>query len=374
MKDAVCHISTVHNSFDDRIYYRELKSLSEAGYETHLVAVHPGNETVNNINIHALPPFRGFWSRWIRGSLLAFRLALRTQARVCHFHDPELMFCGLLLRIMGRKVIYDVHEDLPRQVLTKTWIRPAGLRVLLSWIIGLAEGIASWFFSGVVVVTNDIARRFPRRKTCLVRNFPVLSLIPQNVAEREEDRDRFVLIYTGGITAIRGVLELIRAVGQMEGECVLWLLGEFEDPAFLEQCRNAQGWEYVRHFGKVRHDLVFPYIIRADAGVALLHPVKNYLTSLPVKAFEYLACGKPMIMSDFPYWKEFFAGCALFTDPREPSGIGICIRQLMASPETAKALGSEGLDRIHTGWSWEKEREKLFLLYNRLLDDNRQGA
>ena len=69
----------------------------------------------------------------------------------------------------------------------------------------------------------------------------------------------------------------------------------------------------------------------ADIGLSLLYPVKNYLTSLPIKAFEYMACSLPVIMSDFDYWKEIFKDCALFTDPQSPEMIGDCITRLLGS-------------------------------------------
>jgi hypothetical protein len=53
-----------------------------------------------------------------------YRKALKTDADIYHLHDPELMPLGLLLKLQRKKVIYDVHENLPKQISIKHWINP----------------------------------------------------------------------------------------------------------------------------------------------------------------------------------------------------------------------------------------------------------
>jgi hypothetical protein len=60
---------------------------------------------------------RMFWAGW-----RALGLALREKATICHFHDPEFIPYAILLKILGKKVVYDVHEDLPRQMMDKLWM------------------------------------------------------------------------------------------------------------------------------------------------------------------------------------------------------------------------------------------------------------
>jgi glycosyltransferase involved in cell wall biosynthesis len=114
-------------------------------------------------------------------------------------------------------------------------------------------------------------------------------------------------------------------------------------------------------------DEVYGFIQQADVGIALLYPIKNYLTSLPVKAFEYMAAGKAFIMSDFPFWKQMFGECALFADPFKPDEIAGTIEKLMEDKGLLKKLGNMGKELIETKYAWEMEEERLFELYKRVL-------
>ena len=362
----VCHISTVHHLFDDRIFYKEIISLREQGYEMHLVVSHEKDEVIDGVHIHALPEYKSRIKRVLFGNLKAFFLALKTKSAICHFHDPELMYCGTLLRLSGRKVIYDVHEDLPKQILYKEWINSKVIKKIFSFIIKWFEAFSCLFFHGIVAATEDIASKFSKRKTIVIRNYPVLGLI-HNKEEIKGRNNEFTMVYAGGLTRIRGIKEIIDAVGLQNGNCKLILLGEFDDENYKVICEKSQGWNYTDYIGKVKPDEVFSYIARADAGFAMLYPIKNYLTSLPVKAFEYMAMEKPIIMSDFPYWNELFAGCALFADPYNPGSISAVIKEFRENDALVKNMGKVGREKVLDEMSWEKERETLFLFYDRIL-------
>ena len=103
----ICHISTVHSHNDDRIFYKECVSLKNAGFDVSFVVKHTENCIIDGVKIVALPISNSRFYRIFILSFIAFFKAFKTKSSVYHFHDPELMFIGILFRILGKKVIYD---------------------------------------------------------------------------------------------------------------------------------------------------------------------------------------------------------------------------------------------------------------------------
>jgi glycosyltransferase involved in cell wall biosynthesis len=367
MKTKVCHISTVHSLKDDRIFFKECQSLMRNNYDVYLVIPALENHSLNGVNIRAIPEPKGRLSRLFVAQWKALSTALKTKANLYHFHDPELMFLGIILRLMGKKVVYDVHEDLPKQILYKPWIKPAVLRKLLSGLIYLFEQFSCLFFQGIVAVTDDIARKYKPEKTIILRNLPILSITEKPSVEQESKTTKTIFVYAGGLTRIRGVKEICRAVAQVHSKAELWLIGAWESDEYREECLLAGSESYIKYLGFMPMPEVYRHIGQADVGIAMLYPIKNYLTSLPVKAFEYMAQGKPILMSDFDYWKEIFAGTALFADAYQINEIVEKMQILIDDVHVRAQLGRYGRQRVEEELNWEKEVEKLFSLYDRIL-------
>ncbi|MBE3138405.1 MAG: glycosyltransferase [Actinobacteria bacterium] len=366
-KKRVCHISTVHPLFDDRIFYKECVSLSNNSYDVFLVISHSFDEVIQNINIISLNTPTNRAERFFRNTFLAFRKALAIKPDVIHFHDPELLGVGVLFRLLGKKVIYDVHEDVAKQILYKNWIGSVWFRFIVSGIVAFIEYFASLFFNKIIVVTEDIQKNFPASKTVLIRNFPRLDMI-RNAATAQLVKKKKVVIYVGNLAKVRGIKELIDAIGYVDAE--LWLVGDWESEEYETVCKTSDGWQKTNFFGQKKLEEVYGYLKLADVGIALLYPIKNYLTSLPVKAFEYMALGIPMIVSDFPYWKEIFSGCAEFANPFKSDEIVEKLNLLLTNKQISGKLSSHAVHLIESGYSWEVESKKLITLYKELWNEN----
>jgi glycosyltransferase involved in cell wall biosynthesis len=365
----VCHISTVHFYNDDRILYKQCCSLAQAGYEVFFVVPHTKREKVMGVEVVPLKRTSSRFYRVFVLSFVAMGKALGTGSAIFHFHDPELMGIGVLLKLMGKKVIYDVHEDLPKQLLYKRWISSELIKKSLSSFIKGLEQFCCLFYNRIMPATPDIAAKFSKKKTVLIRNLAILKLIDR-VQPAAVNSEKIKLIYVGGFSDIRGIKETIRALEILNGKAELWLLGAWATEAYEKACKEMEGYKYVTHFGMFPLEEVYPYIKKADIGMALLYPAKNYITSLPVKSFEYMACEKPMIMSDFVYWKEVFKGCALFIDPMNPIMIVEAVLKLDSDKQLAADLAKRGRELLLQEYSWEAESVKLINAYNTLTGGN----
>jgi glycosyltransferase involved in cell wall biosynthesis len=100
-----------------------------------------------------------------------------------------------------------------------------------------------------------------------------------------------------------------------------------------------------------------------------LHPIRTYLDSLPVKMFEYMAAGIPVIASDFPLWREIVVGhkCGICVDPMDPRAIACAIDYLVAHPDVAREMGENGRRAARERYNWGHEEKRLLDFYGTLL-------
>jgi len=368
--NKIVHLSTVHPVQDTRILYKEVWSLAVNNFEVMLAAqCKKTQESLEGIKILCLPTPKNRFSRFFGSAYRACMLSLHERADVYHFHDPELIPVGLLLRVMGKKVVYDVHEDLPRQILSKHWI-PSMFRGLVSKTAAITEWIAAKFMSGIVAATPAIAKRFPAHKTVVVQNFPLLSEFEDVDGIPYQDRP-MQIAYVGGISAIRGAREMIRAMEYLPEKlrARLAMAGAFSPPELEGEIRKLPGWHYVDFLGWQDRRSVAKLLGRSRVGLVLFHPEPNHMEAQPNKLFEYMAAGIPVVASNFPLWREIVEGdgCGLTVDPRDPKAIAEAIQWLLEHPKEAEEMGKRGRRAVLEKYNWDREAEKLLDLYRRLL-------
>ena len=131
----VCHFTSVHRSNDIRIFHKECSSLANNDFEVYLVASNTDNYELNGVHVvNATHKKRKRLARMLFTTREVYQKALEINADVYHFHDPELLPFALKLKRKGKIVIYDAHEDVPKQVMDKHWI-PILMRKFISKLI-----------------------------------------------------------------------------------------------------------------------------------------------------------------------------------------------------------------------------------------------
>jgi glycosyltransferase involved in cell wall biosynthesis len=361
----IVHLTSVHQALDIRIYHKECKSLARAGHEVVLIAPHDRPLIADGVRLRPVPKPRGRRERMTRTVWQVYRAALQENADVYHFHDPELIPIGLLLKLQRGQVVYDVHEDRPRQMMSKHWIPPQ-MRRPVSWLVHLTEAASGRVWDGIVAATPAIRRLFPGDKTVVVQNFPILDELDATAAIPYAER-RAVIAYVGNLTAIRGAREMVQSVGLLpEGLSPrLELAGTFDPPELKDELRSLPGWERVRFFGWLSRPEIAELLGRARVGLALLHPTGNYLEAQPNKLFEYMATGIPFVASDFPHWRKLVNTdrSGLLVDPTDPTAISDAILWLLEHPKEAEAMGMHGQEAVRTRFHWQPEAQQLVDFY-----------
>ncbi len=360
----VRHLSSVHDIGDTRVSHKECRSLMEAGYDVALIACRAGDTTVAGVPVIGVGVPRNRFHRMLVKTWVIFARALKERADIYHFHDPELLPVGLALRACGKKVVYDVHEDVPLQIMNKTWI-PAWAKKPLSGIVRALEGVAARVLSGIVAATPSIGDRFPKPKTAVVQNFPEKGLATTRNDKPFEDRE-YAFIYVGGLSKQQGLFEMLRAFESLPEGAKGLLAGKFKH--LQAEAEATPGWSHVDYPGLLGRDDVVAGLRDAKVGLVLDHPISNYLEGYSTKMFEYMACGLPFICSNFPLWVKIVAedDCGITVDPFDNDAVVAAFTRLLDDPAEAARIGENGRQAILNKYNWEVEFDKLLACYERL--------
>lgn len=370
MSHKICQLTTVHPVSDPRIFYKECGSLASQGFHVELIIPEEKDYRASNgVHIKVIKRQQGRFKRFISGSFQAFKKIREIKPELVHFHDSELLPIGILLRILGYKIIYDVHEDLPKQILDKKWLGPRFIRIIASKIMSCMESFCAGIFNGIVAATPEIANRFPSAKTEVVCNYPISSMT-SDVTGVPKDKNKVVVMYAGSLTRIRGIEEAVKAMDLCNEKAELWLMGRFESDAFEKECRSLSGWKKTIYFGIKPLAEVYEYVKSSDIGLSVLYPLERHLVALPTKAFEFMAFSKPVIVNKGEYLLNVFRDSAVYSECTA-SEIASNIDLLISDHELRDRLGKQGREYFETKYSWESQALKLGKLYHKILTDGK---
>ncbi|WP_226670834.1 glycosyltransferase family 4 protein [Metabacillus litoralis] len=369
----ICVLTTVHHAYDGRIYHKQCKSFKNAGYEVTLLAPKP--ETIienDDIKLVPIEKPKKEWKRFLH-AFTVFKLAKQTKADLYHFHDPELLPVGVLLRIFTKKpVIFDVHEHYPNAIMSKKYLKK-WIKHPVRLVYELIEKISLPIISGVIYTTEEVGERYKRYTSCKIENYPLPTMFPPiDSSNRKND----YILYLGGITPIRGIEELVDGFAhavKLKPEAKLVFVGSFESAAFEKKIKKKvleNGLEGKVVFnGKVPYEKIEEHLAKASIGIIPYLPVPNHLVCLPNKLFEYMAAGVAVIASDFPHYRKVVdtSNSGVMINPERPQSIAKAILALLENPEMINELGQSGKAAFSTKYNWNLEEEKLLAFYKRFL-------
>ncbi|MEO5934860.1 MAG: glycosyltransferase family 4 protein [Duganella sp.] len=369
----ICHFSSVHPGLDIRIYRKQCVSLAQAGFDVHLVIGADEAQIAEaagaGVTIHPLAPLAGGRvRRMVAQTWRCYRAARALNADVYHFHDPELIPYGLLLSWQGRKVIYDLHEDLRADIHSKQWI-PAPLRRAIGSAARGVEHFAARRFAAMVAATPYIGALFDKSaaRVAVIHNYPTINELAAAASATVTAIPRDSVCYVGAINEMRGIRHIVQALETAPVR--LLLAGAFDPPALRVELKAYRGWHQVEEYGFVDRREVAEIMARSVCGLVTLKPEPNFVNSLPIKLFEYMSAGLPVIASDFPLWRGIVeeAECGICVDPEDPNAIAKAINFLLMHPDVADEMGRNGRRAAESKYRWDREGAKLVALYSEIL-------
>ncbi|MBX3423899.1 MAG: glycosyltransferase [Pirellulaceae bacterium] len=365
LRDSICQLTSAHALDDERILHRMAWSAQRLGYRSQVAGPAATDGHYAGITLHSVydRTAPGLWNRRLLAWLRLAWWALRSNFRVFHLHDPDLLLTGMVLRLCGRKVIYDVHDDYQAAFQTRLRGRPV-LRALVPRTWWLLERNAARLFQGVIVADHHLARKFRHCQPVILGNYPRLDFTRAADTSRETT---FNLLYVGGVSRYRGLHIVAQALQLLpQTDLRLHIVGTCREAGLRDELTADA--RVVLH-GQVEWTRLHTIYERAHVGLAIYQPIPEFVTvDHSAKIIEYMAAGLPIITADFPGLRRFVQepGCGVVVDPTSPTALAAEIDSLYKDPQRRLELGRRGRKLFEAEYHWEQHEPKLAALYGQL--------
>ncbi|MGC9330440.1 MAG: glycosyltransferase [Bacteroidales bacterium] len=362
----ICHFTSVHARYDTRIYQKQLKCLSKISASVFFVVADGRGDEITEAGITIVDAGKpkGRIDRFITIRKKVFQKARDIDADIYQFHDPELLKYGLKLKRKGKKVIYDSHEDVPRQILNKPYLKSFTKKIISRWYEKYENRIVKRL-DRIITATDHITNRFLKfnPNAITVKNYP---MVDELKTEINWDKKENKVCYVGAIDRNRGIKEIKEAIKQTDYR--LELAGKFSSQKLQDEILLDSEQAGINFVGFADRRKVKQIYETSKAGLVTLHPTISYKDALPVKMFEYMLAGIPVIASDIPLWKSIVekADCGITVDPFKPGEIASAIVMLTENNELAEKLGRNGQQAAMKYYNWKDEEKKLLKIYQEI--------
>lgn len=300
-----------------------------------------------------------------------YRKALEVDADIYHFHDPELLPFGRKLKRLGKKVIFDSHENYGDQIELKPYLPAAVRKSVASMYRDYEKRIVKTLDCVILPCAFEGKNPFQgySRRVAFINNFVQLDRFPDVPASCDAKHPR-QLVYVGGLTEARGITCDVLASAKAESKLVL--AGNISE-AYWSQLKEMPAFSTVEYRGKLNREQVVELLAESQIGLFTLLNRGQYwkLDNFGVKVFEYMAMGLPIIFAASPYNKRMveqyhFGICV---DPENIEEFAGAIRYLLDHPEEAQKMGQNGRRAVEETFNWGVEEKKLLALYEEILKD-----
>lgn len=367
---------------------REAEALVRAGMRVDLICIRKDKteiprERINGVDVLRLPINYGRSGKldYIAcyggfllavAGILAFR-TLRKRYSLVHVHNmPDfLVFCSLIPRLLGAKVILDLHDPMPELFST---IYGVGTDHRM---VRLLRRIERWslIYAHTAITPNIafrdlfVSRGCPPEKMNIIMNSPDEQIFGRAVAPRPaKKRDAltkpFRVVHNGAIVERHGLDTAVRAIALARSSIPNLQFEIFgRGTPFLQRVLDLVAelnlQEVVSYRGEKSIEEIAQILSEIDLG--LVPNPRNAFTDLnmPTRIFEYLALHKPVICPDTRGIRDYFnSSSMLFFEPGNPASLADKIIWACRHPEETEAIVAAG-HKVYLEHVWEGEEKRL---------------
>ncbi|MCQ3936003.1 MAG: hypothetical protein DPW18_03030 [Chloroflexi bacterium] len=375
---------------------REALALVKHGIEVDVICLKkpsdPESERINGVQVHRLPVQRqrgqGLFAQlfeylafFIRAFLRLTRLHFKNRYHIVQVHNlPDfLVFVALIPKLMGAKVILDIHDLMP-EFYAERYQRP--MNNFLVRLIRLQEWLSCRFASHIITVTELwrqalIQRGQPAEKISVVMNVADDNIFRRGAGARTAKQNRFLMIYHGVIGQRHGLDLVLRAMHKIKGEApdVRFLLhgwGEYSND--LLNLAEELGISNLVQFSTTGLSTSELPTLLTSADLAVV-PYRNGVFTggiLPTKLMEYAALGVPAIAARTPAIAAYFDDETVqFFAPDNVDDLAGCILSLYRDRARLSAL-ARNIVKFNEKYNWQRVSEDYVNLVNRLGTNGRR--
>ncbi len=378
----------------------EAVSLIREGHEVFLFCLNsgeePARETINGIQVCRYPTSRFEYKL----SALAYTIPLYhmlmrpkirdfmkcTNVDTIHVHDLTIARAAFAeAGGTGKKVVLDLHENRPE--IMKHYVHVVNWPG--KWIISPKR----WNYyqkkycqaaDFIIVVTEeskkDLAAEFkiPEDKFVVVPNTVDTSIYLGYALDHgitEAFRDTYNLLYMGDTGLRRGTDTAIYALDLLRNSIPnvkLILVGSNTEDVQLREIVEQKHLEPHVHFAGWQDVSLFPsYVAAADICLSPLKRNRHHDTTFANKIFQYMAGGKPLVVSDCPPQERVVrdSGCGLVHTADDRNSLADAIMYIHDHPGEALEMGERGIRAIQQQWNWQNASQGLRALYAALASE-----
>jgi glycosyltransferase involved in cell wall biosynthesis len=370
---TLCHFTTAHTELKSRSYHMQCRPLASAGVDVQYASPATIGDDHPEMRFVKLPRLKGRLQTLLALPSL-IRTLLRLRASLYHFQDPELLPVALVMKIVFRKrIVFDCYEDFASMAYTMRGL-PRALRPAVATVVGVIQKIAAISFDGVMTADPLTLRRVGhsgKSEKLTFYNFPNPEFFPTPQSNVKE----FDLVYRGGLSERAGtwlLLDAMRLLAVRGKFTRLLLIGYCDnravEAALRDHVRLLGLTDSVEIHGRIGHEDMAKALGRARIGVSPLQDIPKFRVNIPVKVFEYWACGLPVVVSNLPPLRPFFknVGGGLLFVPGDAKALAQSLAWLLDHPHSAARMGQRGRAAIETRFVHRNEVQKLLRFYSRL--------
>lgn len=392
----ICFLADKHSLFDDRIYWKMAVLLNKRGFEVYYLLI--GNEnkrgiTKEGINYEILKLKTFSNNRYLNFILkrlnpknnykLLFKKAAVIEADIYHFHDLWINRIAVKLKYLENNpvVFYDAREPYAEDYnsLTNTkGLLNKSLNIFSLYVDKWEKSKAKNYdlvIANENTVRDNFRNKLGKEKAVSIFNYTDLYKNFNNLPLEEKEYD---FIYCGGVTQSRGAMEILEAtkiVVKTKPKIKVVFVGRYSPDSLKFKMQNFiennNLTNNVELFSFVNYTEISDFYNKSKVGLITWLPVKALSIKMPIKIFEYMAFGLPIIGSNFGHIKEYVVkeNCGIVVNPNNTKEIAHAMIEILSNIDKYKFYSENGRTATLNKFKWEIEFQRLLDFYKKALNE-----